>query len=233
MKGVGLDFDTDKKARTRGPVHVVTASNRDPKFTTYKRSAADEESALLLPSGARPGAGTKNRTYVCAAICCCLVIIGAATVAVVLAVDHTTESGSTTQAENVATTTAMTTAVTAPQVSEPGDTPQPIIAQVSLNFLCNHVLEGADAGQCLSVFSYDNPSGDVMHVPHGANNYVLPGPKSRGQTTAFSAGQRFGGASFKWDCQAHTQARWTLRSGGGVSVATAPRTHIECPPLPM
>jgi len=138
------------------------------------------------------------------------------------------------------TTMAMSTTVAPPTTPSPPivsvpDSPaiegsQPL---VELSFVCNHQFdEGERAGKCLAVFSVDNPSGDVVSVEVGANNYVSPGALNLGQPTSFAAGTRYGGASFEWDCTTHMHARWTLRTGGGTTTATAPRAHKDCPKVP-
>jgi len=104
---------------------------------------------------------------------------------------------------------------------------------VEVSFLCNHVLTGADAGFCLAVFSYDNPSGSPVAVPIGANNYMQPGPLASSHPTTFVAGTRYGAVTSRWDCVGAATAYWVVRSGAGVSVAAAPRAHHECPPLPL
>jgi hypothetical protein len=231
MKGVTLDYKgvAGKKPRPGAPIHVVTPANRSKDYSVASRV---EEAEPLLKSGAEEG-GSRTRTYVCCAILLILITIGVVVAAIVLS--HSNHNDDTTTTTMVVTTTAPVVSV--PDATEPANKEEQQVeegqGQVSLQFLCNHVLEGNQAGNCLAVFSYDNPSGEVVNVERGSNNFVEPGPQDVGQTTTFAAGQRFGGASFKWNCQTHTQARWTVRSGSGVSVATAPQTHIDCPPLPI
>jgi hypothetical protein len=103
-------------------------------------------------------------------------------------------------------------------------------APVEVTFLCNWPFPN---GTCLGVFSYNNPNGATVGVPIGANNYVEPGPADRGQKALFYPGLNYGAAAFLWNCEAHEQARWVLRSGGGVSAATAPQGLVECPEIPL
>ena len=239
MKGVTLDFNGggSKKPRSGVPVHVVTTANRSKDFSVASRV---EEAEPLLKSGTQHLSG-RSKTYICCAVVLTMVIVGVVVAAIAISTSNNHDDNSTNDDDDSITTMIATTTVpmaAVPDATEPATKEEQHAedggtGQVSLQFLCNHVLEGNQAGNCLAVFSYDNPSGEVVNVERGANNFVEPGPQDIGQTSTFAAGQRFGGASFKWNCETHTQARWTVRSGGGVSVATAPQTHIDCPPLPL
>jgi len=95
------------------------------------------------------------------------------------------------------------------------------------------VLTGADDGFCLAVFSYDNPTGEPVNVPIGADNYMTGGPLGSAHPTTFVAGTRYGAVTSRWHCEDETSIAWVLRSGDGVSVAAASAAHVECPPLPI
>lgn len=99
---------------------------------------------------------------------------------------------------------------------------------VSLQFLCNVPFNN---GTCRAIFSYTNTLVAALDVPVGVNNYVGPGPANRHQRTHFKSGTHTGGATFLWNCVSHLHAQWTLRTGGGVSVASAPRSLVACPSL--
>ena len=135
-------------------------------------------------------------------------------------------SGSTTPAS--APVSAPTTAPTAPPAVVSSGTPH-----VRISFVCNHVLTGADAGFCLGVFSYNNTAGHAVTVPIGADNYMAPGPLSPTHPTTFVDGWRFGAVTSRWHCSVANTLTWVVRSGTGVSVASTPATHTECPPLPL
>lgn len=131
----------------------------------------------------------------------------------------------------VAVTTTHVSTTLAPATSAPADSSL-LLVPIELVFRCNVRFEN---GTCRAVFDYETPSNVAVSVPIGADNYIEPGPPNRGQRELFKAGYHFGGATFLWNCAAHVQARWTLRSAvdGGSSVAIAPNTHVECPPVPV
>ena len=138
------------------------------------------------------------------------------------------------------TTTAVmtTTASTTTGISPPGPTAGPMVVAsgspaVDVTFLCKHVLDGADAGFCLAIFSYDNPSGEAIEVPIGANNYMTPGPLADDHPTTFVAGTRYGAVTSRWNCADELSIAWVLRTGDGTSVAAAAATQVDCPPLPI
>jgi len=130
------------------------------------------------------------------------------------------------------TTTAATT-TTASTATEPPVLITTGAPAVEVSFVCNHVLTGADAGFCLGVFSYNNPTGEPITVPIGANNYMTPGPLASSHPTNFVAGLRYGAVTSRWHCNVATSLSWIVRSGDGVSVATTSAAHHECPPLPL
>lgn len=239
-KKPAFDFDLsdeeERKIKKRS-VKVITVANRSNDYQAVSRvdppygaEEADDGVPPPVKSTKRSAPPTALR-YLCGIIIC-LACVGLIVCVIVAAANSAAAATTTTTA--VATTTVATTA--APPTAPP---PPPVSVSedgapaVELTFLCNHVLQGDDDGYCLAVFSFDNPSGEVVQVPIGANNFVEPGPHDRGQLETFAAGTRFGGAAIRWNCVEHLHARWTLRSGDGTSVATAPRTHLECPPLPL
>lgn len=124
-------------------------------------------------------------------------------------------------------------APTTPPVDEPGSVEIPPSggeASIDLTFLCNVPFPN---GTCRAVFGYENGAVEPLEVDAGSNNKIEPGPHDRGQRTQFDAGTRFGGATFLWNCATHSHAKWTLITAGIASVATAPHTHVACPPLPI
>jgi len=130
-------------------------------------------------------------------------------------------------ATTASSTTTASTATEAPVLITTG------APAIEISFVCNHVLTGADAGFCLGVFSYNNPTGESITVPIGANNYMTPGPLAPSHPTNFVAGLRYGAVTSRWHCNVATSLSWIVRSGDGVSVATTSAAHHECPPLPL
>ena len=245
LKKLNFDLDDDEERRVDKHVaKIVTAADRSKDFMAITRAGPD---APLRGDEAAAAAEAKKRQHrrvqssgrsglVCIAALLVLLCVGGLIALIIWAAVSSSDAASTTTTTTVAPVSVGTTgdvateapAATLPVVSGGGGDPI-----VELTLLCNHVLTGDDEGYCLAVFSYDNPSGEVVTVLHGADNYIEPGPHNRGQPEVFAAGTRFGGAAVRWNCASHLHARWTLTSGGASSVATAPRTHLECPPLPL
>ena len=222
-----LDFDLSDNDR-----RVVTAADKSTDYVAISRAAE------LKTAKSRAKPETAPYRLLMVVVCCVLLVI--VVVSIVIAANANSSSGDDdddTSSSMLAptmmpppSTLVPTTEAPAPPVIAVDDTGVPL---VELTFLCNHHFdEGLRAGLCMAVFSVDNPSGDVVHVDYGANNYVEPGDPNVGQPVSFAAGNRYGGASFQWNCTEHLYARWILRSGTGTSSATAQRAHVECQPIP-
>ena len=238
-----LDFDLsdDERARlhprAREPQHIVTPNDRSIDFAAVTRANGDGTPEVYTKKERRDRSVPSSGFRYCCGLLLVLVCIGAIVGVIIAATNASSDDEQT-------TTTTMSTEITATAPSAV-TTPPPTLAigggddgvdidpLVELTFLCNHQFtDGPHAGLCMAIFSVDNPSGDVVEVEVGANNFVEPGEIDVGQQTVFAAGSRFGGAAFQWDCTANSAARWTLRTGGGTSVATAPNHHVECPAVP-
>lgn len=188
-----------------------------------------------LVGQAASSSSSKRWMYILFAVGC-LVLSGLVVVLIVTQVGkhhphtHAPTPEPTTAATTVGTTTAPATATPA---SRPTSAPASVTAApVQLTFLCNVPFGNTT---CRAVYSYENPNAVAVTVPVGANNYIEPGPPGRGQRTVFKSGFHFGGATFLWNCQAHAQARWALRSlgvGNEPSIASAPQTAVTCPRVP-
>jgi len=232
-----LDFDLSDDERRkvrkleREPL-IVTSNDRAADYVSVSR--ADDDVPPVKRRASTPPSGWRF----CCGIACLALIVVAIVIAVVCATNTNSEVPPPPPMMNT-TGVAPTAAPTLPVSNDDdvvvgGGDDDDVPPTVALTFLCNHRFEeGTRAGRCMAIFSVDNPSGDLVEVPVGANNFVEPGPADRNQPTAFAVGARFGGASFEWDCTEHFAARWTLRTGGGTSVATAPRTHVDCPSVPQ
>jgi len=224
-----LDFDLSDDDR-----RVVTVANKSKDYVAV--SSVDRVGYKLSGPEKKTADGTAPRIPRILLALLCLILITVVIIVIVVVATNSSDSTTTTTTTMMMTTTMMTTAAPpttqapAPPAINVEDTGVPL---VELTFLCNHRFdEGPRAGRCISVFSVDNPSGDVVHVDYGANNFVEPGEPNVGQPVSFAAGNRYGGASFEWDCTTHLYARWVLRSGTGTSTATAQRAPVECQPIP-
>lgn len=210
------------------------------------KSGPDETVPLLdkpvygqLPPDSPNDPADRRLLLVCVVLGCCL-LCGLVVVGIYFAATHAAAPappGTTTAAPPSTTTTVpFTTGSTAeaPATGGPAGTEEPGVPDfaIDLAFLCNVPFGN---GTCRSVFTYENPNPTALMLPAGSNNYVEPGPAARGQRTLFRDGFHYGGATFLWNCAAHNQARWTIRSGadGVASVAVAPAEAVACPPLPI
>ena len=171
---------------------AIGPEKRSFDFATAKRrtafSGADDEPLLGGDDDERKKAAPpRRRTGVIVLISVVLLAL-----IVLLVCVFTLPAATPATVTTAATTTAATTVA-------PPTTPAPTTVlvtsgtpSVDISFACNHVLSGADAGFCLALFSYDNPTGEPITVPIGANNYMLPGPLAVNHPTQFVAGTRFG-----------------------------------------
>lgn len=207
-------------------------------FSRLGEDTRRDEGEPLLDSKPEKGArGISTPWLVCIGITLCLAVSGGI---VALIVTQTGDNDShhhhqhTHQPTAVPTTTTTVAPATTTGATPPPATPasNPVLLPIDLAFLCNVAFEN---GTCRAIFSYENPNAAVVSLPVGANNYIEPGPPGRGQRTEFKSGYHFGGATFLWNCEAHAQVRWTLRSGGSGSAtqSTAPQAAVDCPALPI
>jgi hypothetical protein len=103
---------------------------------------------------------------------------------------------------------------------------------VFVTALCKQELPGVNnSGQCLAVFTYDNPTGDPVSVPVGTNNDISPGPAGDSWPTTFAAGLWYGAVAHEVPCS--EEVTWTLRTGSGVSTASTSAGETACGPLPL
>lgn len=201
-----------------------------PKSTAddMKKLLDDEEKKRLREQSASAKTGGDNNCGLIACGIVSVILFGAAVVGIVLLAANSRATMDMTPTNTTNTTTTMMASVTEPPALVTAGTPA-----IEVSFVCNHVLTGVDAGFCLGVFSYNNPTGSPITVPIGANNYMTPGPIASSHPTHFVAGLRYGAVTSRWRCSVATSLSWVVRSGDGVSVATTSAAHHECPPLPL
>ena len=217
------DDEKERTALRAETYKVITAEKTSSDYQAYTAKTGPKE-------GQKAAAPPKSPSYrLCLALICGVVCITVIVLAIFLGINAGSSTSPTPAPPMVSTTlTPGPIATEGPEVESALNATDPVVV---ITLRCNHAFGN---GTCVAVFNYDNPTGSALVVEAGANNLVEPGAEDVGQTQLFAAGSFFGGASFVWDCAAHLHARWTLRAeGGAASVATAPHTHLACPPLPM
>jgi hypothetical protein len=227
------DYVTTATRARRGFAYARTGEEEDVGEEKEEEDVGEEKDVPPPPRSKRPRFSDVGIAAIilCSVLVIVAIVVGSFAAAGAFNAPTPTSAPAPPPAPTVPTTVMSTVPMaTAGALDESSGTPDVVVTS-----LCNHVLEGADEGFCVAVFSWDNSAGAPVAVPIGADNYMVPGPLADDHPTIFAPSLWYGAVSSRWRCGDGGSASltWVLRTDAGVSVATTSAAHRECPDLPV